>query len=152
MGRVVPTFFAGSHFFQRAEGAVEDPRGMPIAQGALQFFTDLRETGLVDHELTSQIHQLIQPLDLHTERLGRFGSLSLARLLGAASAAGVSATCRGAGVKAGSASLGTRISAGGILASAVSRSQGGSPEAVAVALPWPGSSVVACLAASSSAA
>ncbi len=71
----------GSHDIQRSL------RRVPAGQGVFELVADLRESGFVDHEFAGQIHQLVQALDIHTQRLGRLG-----RGVGRA---GLCGSCRG---------------------------------------------------------
>ena len=58
----------------RLEQVADQDFGRPVAvHRLLQAVADLRETRLADDQLAGQIHQLVEPLDVHAQRFGGLG-------------------------------------------------------------------------------
>ncbi len=63
---------AAGHLLQFRGDAVEDLGRLLPDDGLLQPLADLRHAGLADGQLAGEIHQSIQPLDVHAQGFGRF--------------------------------------------------------------------------------
>ncbi len=57
--------------------------GIGAAEELLQVSCDCDEPGFGDHELAGQIHQVIEPVAVHANRLGNLGLASAGGRLGA---------------------------------------------------------------------